>query len=370
MPQSVYVYDPTAHDPLSQVRGIGRYLQILKENFSSNMIFTDNLRRISADSILINPFFNFLKQPLLMTRLAKKQIAVIHDLIPLKYPDHFPAGIKGRLNIFLNKLALKNYDLIITDSQTSKKDIVQILNQPEEKTKVIYPCLPKIFFRSKVEDLKSKVYNNTIYEILNTKYCLYVGDATWNKNLVNLAKALKIINLPCIFVGKVFSNVVGGERRGAPTSRADKLASEAGAGARQDPPLYDPWKREFNQFLELAKNDKRFIFAGYIPDDQLIELYKHAKLNILVSRDEGFGFSYFEAAFQSCPSVLSNIPVLKETASDTALFCDPENPNDIADKIGELYFNEDLRKKLGEKAKQRLKNFSSTNFKKSFLNLY
>src|SRR3989338_703841 len=98
----IYCFDPTANDSLSNESGGGRYLQILKECFKDKWIFTDDLR-ITTDSIFVNPFYNFLQKPLSLRRVAKKQIAVIHDLIPLKYPEHFPVGVKGKFNIFLNK---------------------------------------------------------------------------------------------------------------------------------------------------------------------------------------------------------------------------------------------------------------------------
>ena len=163
MKQKVFVYDPTASDKLSSVRGIGRYLQILKENFEGEFEFVSDLSSIihHQESIFINPFLNFLQPPLTLRRIAKKQIAVIHDLIPLKYPSHYPAGIKGSLYIFLNKLTLKNYDLIITDSEASKLDIINILGIQENKIKVIYPCLPKVFsMKYEVSSIKTE----------NTKY--------------------------------------------------------------------------------------------------------------------------------------------------------------------------------------------------------
>lgn len=333
MKSSVCVFDPTESDTQSKVRGIGRYLQILKENFP-DWTFSNDLSNFQTfkplNSVFINPFFNFLLTPLVMKRIAHKQIAVIHDLIPLKYPDHFPIGIRGKLNIFLNKLALKNYDRIITDSEASKSDIIKILGIKESKITVIYPCLPKIFIGK----------NNALYSILNSPFCLYVGDATWNKNLVNLAKALKIINVTCIFVGKVF----------------EKTTS-----------LDHPWQKEFKLFLEEIKDDKRFILKGYVSDEDLIGLYKNSQLNILPSRDEGFGFSYFEAASQMCPSVLADINVLHEISDNNAMFANPNDPHALADAIGELYFHKETRNAFGQKANKRQQQFSPTEFKKQFL---
>ncbi len=344
MQSSVFVYDPTVHDEQSKVRGVGRYLEILRENFQDEWKFTNNLSLISkhAPSVFINPFFNFLQKPVAMRRVAKKQIAVVHDLIPLKYPDSFPIGIKGKINVFLSNLALKNYDTIVTDSQASKRDIIRILKLSENVIKVIYPCLPKVFLKSKSETPNSKLGINSNSKNLKiaSGFCLYVGDATWNKNLVNLAKAIKIANVTCVFVGKVFTD-------------ADKLSN--------------PWQNELKEFLSETRNDKRFILAGFLPDKELINLYKQTKLNILLSRDEGFGFSFLEAASQGTPSVLSDIEVFRELASDSASFSSFEDCYEAANKIGEIYFNKGMQKNLGLKALQRSKYFDTTRFKSEFL---
>jgi len=359
MKSSVYVFDPTTSDSQSRVRGVGRYLQLLKENFEKEFIFINNLSSIQdlGSSIFINPFFNFLQPPLVMRRIAQKQIAVIHDLIPLKYPDHFPAGIKGNINIYLNKLALKNYDLIATDSEASKKDILQILRIEESRVRVIYPCLPHQLtnYNSQITNHKSNSnfplrpsdFEGRVKFQISNSFCLYVGDATWNKNLVNLARAIKIANVNCVFVGKVFN-------------QESSLPSEALAK--------DGWQKEFKEFIELTRNDKRFIFTGFIEDYELVKLYQQAKVNILVSSDEGFGFSYLEAAKFACPSVLSDIPVLREISnSQGAVFANPNDPNEIADKIGEIYFHPDLRNKLSLEAQQRAKYFNLEKFKKELM---
>ncbi|MCS6956373.1 MAG: glycosyltransferase family 4 protein [Patescibacteria group bacterium] len=339
----VFVYDSTSLDKKSAVRGVGRYLQILKENFP-DWTFINNIENLKLkikNSIFINPFFNFLKPPLTLNRLAKKQIAVIHDLIPLKYPFYFPTGIRGKINIFLNKLALKNYDLIITDSKASKDDITNILKIPENKIKVVYPCLPRSFLKLKIENLKLKIEN----------YCLYVGDATWNKNLVNLAKAIKIANVACVMVGKIF------EKENINLNKSIK----------------NKWLKEYQQFLKETENDKRFIFAGFLKDEELINYYQNASLNILASRDEGFGFSFLEASSCGCPSILSNIKVFKEISQEkldsNLCFFDPNNPYDIADKIVQIYFDKKIQKKLANEAKKISRFFLPEKFKKEFLKI-
>ena len=378
----VLCFDPTSSDTKSKVRGVGRYLQILKENFPEWQ-YSSNIKHQTSNTF-IHPFFNFLQKPLTLKRIAKKQIAVIHDLIPLKYPSKFPAGLRGNFNIFLNKITLKKYDLIVTDSLASKKDIIQILKIPEEKVRVIYPCLPKVFKKvssSKYQVLRKKTKKerplNSYSLLLNTNFCLYVGDATWNKNLVNLAKAIKIANVTCVLVGKVFRINSPSESEGSLTSaksdKSEKLKfSDESRIFLNSSGLSDfnnPWQKELKEFFQLIKDDKRFIFLGYVADEDLIKLYKKASLNILPSRDEGFGFSYLEASSQGCPSVLSDIPVFKEIAKDSSLFANPENPNDLADKIIELYLDKNRQKILGDAAKKRSQFFSCEKFKKNFLEI-
>jgi len=293
MENRVHVFDPTPIDEQSRYRGVGRYLQLLKENFSQ-WTFSSNLamKQFNNEMVFINPFFNFLQPPLLMKRIAKKQIAVIHDLIPLKYPEHFPAGFRGNINIFLNKLALRNYDTIVTDSEASKKNIIKILGMDQSKIKVIYPCLPRIFTNLKSQAPNPKQIQNAndqnskhlersnLFGTWNLElgnYCIYVGDATWNKNLVNLAKAIKIINVPCVFVGKVFEGLTldAGNLKVDNEDRNSRLENPDSNLKFQDPVsnfkhrasgFTNLWQQEFHQFLKLVENDKRFIFAGFIDE--------------------------------------------------------------------------------------------------------
>jgi glycosyltransferase involved in cell wall biosynthesis len=337
----VVVYDPTTTDEQSRVRGVGRYLQILQENFPEWTYTNDFsvIEQLPASAIFLNPFFNPFQPPLNTKKIIAKQLTVVHDLIPVKYPAHFPAGIKGKLNLLANKKMLEQSLIIITDSEASKQDIKEKFKIPETKIKVIYPCLPQIFTKSEKEK------KPTNYQLPTTDYCLYVGDATWNKNLVNLAKAIKAADVTCVFVGKVFGQI----------NRLTKVENA--------------WQKELVEFFILARGDPRFVFAGFISDQELIALYKNARANLLVSRDEGFGFSYLEAASQQTPSLLADIPVLHEISQDAALFVDEQKPETIAEKIRALMSTEELRQTLGQEAKERLRFFSGDKFKKDFLSL-
>ena len=328
----LFVYDPTKTDSLSKVRGVGRYLQTLKETLPKNTVFTSNLNAVPFDSIIINPFINLIQPPLMTKRIAKKQIGVIHDIIPLQFPQHFPVGLRGKLNAWRNKEAIKLYDVIVTDSEASKGKIIEKLKVLSSKLRVIFPTLPSIF--NQEVSIKKKVSSANVpsFQLLNTSYLIYVGDVTWNKNLVNLAKAIKLGTMPCVFVGKTFL-------------KEELRITNYG--------LQSGWLQEGREFMKLAENDKRFSFPGFVSDNQLKTLYKNAVANVLVSREEGFGFSYFEAASQKTPSILSDIDIFHETSGEVALFVDQNNPENIAQGIKKFSTEKTLRKSLGQKAFER-----------------
>ncbi len=340
MQERVFVYDPTATDAKSKVRGVGRYMQLLKETFTEAFHFSPDLQGIAAKKpgVFINPFLNTLTFPLLYRRIAPRQVAVIHDLIPMKYPNRFPTGFKGKLATILNNMLINLYDVIVTDSQASKQDIISILRIPEEKVKVAYPCLPERF-------AEPGNGANTL-KIPPLPFSLYVGDATWNKNLVNIARAVQLIGIPCVFVGRVFQETL-----------------DSGV------PLVNPWQQELKEFLDIARNNPRFIFPGFISDRDLAELYRNAAVNILVSRDEGFGFSYVEASALGCPSILADHAIFREIAQDAAVFVESENPQTLAEEI-RLFAQDRDRNGIRNKALERSKFFNRDSFRRQFTDAF
>ena len=363
MSSRIVVYDPTIKDEQSKVRGVGRYLQIMYENLPE-FSFVSEVGKIPKDSIFINPFFSIIQWPLSFRKVATKQIAVIHDLIPLKYPQHFPIGLKGKFFRLLNGFLLKNYDLIVTDSFESKKSIIMYLKIPENHIKVIYPTVPHLFLPHldqnatghtpfhkfeghSVADF-SGMSTNALIEHTDLKnlenYIIYVGDATWNKNLLNFMHAVKMTNLTCVCVGKVFKE-----------------------NQMQNNP--HPWQKMLYMFLKQIANDRRFIIPGYISDTELLALYKKAKVNVLVSFDEGFGLSYIEAGLAGTPSVLSDIPIFREIAKDGAVFANPQDPKNIAQKIAELYYDNKTNETMRIKAFTRAQDFNPSLFRNQWIEL-
>src|SRR3989344_1337554 len=159
-----------------KVRGIGSYTQQLVEEFKKgdygiDFEFFDSQNFSSSSDLIHYPYFDLFFHTLPIKK-AKPRIVTIHDVIPLVFPKFFPIGIKGALNLFLQKRALAKVDAVICDSETSKKDIISKLSFPGEKIRVVY-LAPGPNFK--------KINTSQLFKIKNKyslpeKFVLYVGD--------------------------------------------------------------------------------------------------------------------------------------------------------------------------------------------------
>ena len=103
----------------------------------------------------------------------------------------------------------------------------------------------------------------------------------------------------------------------------------------------------------------RVHFTGFVEDDLLKQFVKHADALVLPSFYEGFGLPPLEAMACGCPALVSErSPRLPEACGDAALYCDPYNPRDIADKLALLMKDEGLRTSLRQKGLVRAKRFT------------
>lgn len=347
----VYVFDPTATDTASKVRGVGTYLQTYHENFGNEFQFTNSIQSVPKNAIFIQPFYNILNSPThWFSKISRRQIAVIHDVIPLKFPQYFPIGFGKKLGLYFHKaFSLKKYDMIITDSFHSKRDIIHYLKIPEKKVQVVYPTIKHIFRRpmalsdaydtSVIDPDKDQQFAQNFHathldihadspSVLSSipfqDFCIYVGDGTWNKNLITLANAIQIAQIPCVVVGKAFSDF-----RARMQTQGTSLKVH-------------PWEKQLHKFCTTTYNNPLFHFTGFVSDHDLVSLYKRAKVNVLISYDEGFGLSYLEASYLGTPSVLADTPLFHETASRDGVFAKVNDPNDVADKIRKLVYDKNL----------------------------
>ncbi len=98
----------------------------------------------------------------------------------------------------------------------------------------------------------------------------------------------------------------------------------------------------FGELKKLIEDHKLPIqFKGKVSNVR--EVFLNYDIYVMSSKYEGFGIAAIEAMSQGLPVMLSDIPVLREVTSDTALFFDINNPSALADLIkGVLAGKQDL----------------------------
>lgn len=309
-------------------RGIGAYVRGLETGLAeveTDLEITFGDPKQDKYDLVHYPYFDIFARSL---PLWKKSLIMvtIHDLIPLKYPKLFPAGIRGNLNWQIQKQLLKSVDHVVTDSQASKLDILELTDFPEEKISIVYLAAEARFTPrpDKVGKSFRKRHN------LQDNLLGYVGDINFNKNLPALIRA----------VGKV-ENV-----HLAIVTRADLESKIPEALA-----------------IKLAINDSqigsRIQVLKLKSADELVEFYSALSWYVQPSIDEGFGLPVLEAMQTGTPVISAKGGSLPEVVGEAGIYFDPHDVDDIAEKIHQaLGMTEKQRKKYIQQGLSQSKRFT------------
>lgn len=330
-----------------KVRGVGFYLEHLKSALlkyypQNDYIFFERGQNLPKDTGLIHfPYFEpfFLALPIYK---RFKTVVTVHDLTPIAFPSAFPRGIKGELKWQMQRFSLKKTNAIITDSQSSKRDIKRFIGVNESKIKVVYLAAGEGFERFKINDLRLKKTREK-YE-LPERFLLYVGDVTPNKNLPRLLDAVTELDLPIVMVGK---NLL--------TTDYDKE---------------NPWNRDLNRIWEIASKNKKIMRLGFVPDEDLVAIYNLAEVFIMPSLYEGFGLPILEAMACGCPVITSKEGSLAEVAGDSAYFVDAYDVEDIKSGIKKVFNDKSLQEELRKKGLINVNKYSWEKTAKETLEVY
>ena len=229
-----------------------------------------------------------------------KRITVIHDLTPILFPEwhRWHSGVLQK--IFLPHI-LKRTDYILTNSLTTENELHRIYPFTRSKTWMIYPGFKNLV----------PVDNETAfiekYHTASIPYFLFVGTLEPRKNLSLLLDAFTI------FKSKTLSKT--------------RLIIAGGKG----------WKNEafFERFNQHPfKND--IVITGYLSNEELSFLYRHALAFIYPSQYEGFGFPVIEAMSAGTQVITTAKTSMDEITSPYATTFRNNDPQDLADKMVQI----------------------------------
>lgn len=315
---------------LNSQRGIGFYtkylIESLKKYTSEEILVIGSQKNSVKVDVMHYPFFDFFRASLPIKK-DFPTVVTIHDTTPLVFPKHYPPGLKGKINFFKQKLALKKVRAVITDSKSSTKDIEKYLNVNDKKIFPIYLSVREVFKNTKgiksIEQIKRKY---SLPEV----FFIYIGDVNWNKNLLNLTEAIVESKKDICFVGKGFSQ-----------SSLDHLELKS-----------------FKQFHEKFSNHPNVHILGFVEEVDLVLLLNGAKGLLLPSFYEGFGLPILEAQACGVPVITSNVSSMPEIAGAGALLINPSSVKNIKEAIELISNNSELRNQLIKKGFNNLERFS------------
>lgn len=328
----------------SRFRGIGMYssrlITALEHSEGVGVVQTAAGDKLDNIDILHYPYFDFFFLTLPLVKKVKT-VVTIHDCIPLVFPDQYPTGINGKIKFAIQKYSLKNVDAILTDSESSKKDIVRFLTVPENKIHVVYLAADPIFKKLPDNSEKLKIVSKK-YK-LPSEYLLYVGDVNYNKNLIRLIEAFSKVddeNLHLVIVGKSFEN---------------KTLKET---------------KQILNMIEALNISKRVHLTGFIPNEDLLVIYNLAKVYCMPSLYEGFGLQILEAMACGVPVVTSNVSSTSEISGKAALLVNPLNTDEISAAINKLTTDKIFRDKMIKLGSDQVNNFSWNKTAQETINVY
>jgi len=208
-------------------------------------------------------------------------------------------------------------DLILTVSEFSRQDIIEVLKLSPARVRSVYLGLPD-----------RPAFGSGVGEP-GERFILALGAMDSRKNLGVLFEAFHL------------------HKKAVPNNIRLVVAGI------EKPEL-------FIKKLDLANHpfSKEITCRGFVSDDELMALYRQCICFVYPSMYEGFGLPPLEAMAAGAPVIASKTTSVGEVVGGAGLLFDPRSPADLAEKIGFLLANPGLADDLRKKGEERLKVFS------------
>ena len=255
-----------------------------------------------------------------------RKITVIHDLQHKRLPRNFGAVERQAWN-FAVWSAVRVSDRLVTPSQTAKADVANVYGVPEDRITVIPHGVEESFFGLK----ENVAYDESLLaeaKIPDRPYLLAVSTLHPHKNWERLIEAYSKI---------------------------------AGEGLEEDLVIAGLPGKSWERIHDCVTNSglaDRVHLVGWTPRPVLSSLFKYATALIFPSTFEGFGLPVIEAMAAELPVACSDIPVLRETAGEAAVFFDPLSVDQIAEALTRVLSDAALRNELVNLGRTRAAGFT------------
>jgi glycosyltransferase involved in cell wall biosynthesis len=249
-----------------------------------------------------------------------KRIINIYDLVFLKYSDYIDSVVQHYEKRI--QQCLKWTDLVLTISESSKRDIVEYLGVDPER--VYVTPLASRYSCDYLSDEQSERLKASVDYDFSVPYLLFVSTIEPRKNITSIIAAFNRLKQK----HKIEHHLVLIGRKGwhyEPIFAAIE---------------HSPWNNQIHHL-------------DYLSDELVALFYSKADAFVYPSHYEGFGLPVLEAMTLGTPVITSNTSSLPEVAGDAALLIDPNDSTSLADAILNVISDSQLREKLISKGKER-----------------
>ena len=239
-----------------------------------------------------------------------RSVAMVHDLIPLRFPQR-----RSALTLYFRQVVpwvLRQAVHLLCNSQATALDVIRRFRIPEHKITPIPLAYDAQHFRP--------------LGLPRRNYFLYVGRPDPHKNVERIIRAFALVP------GERELWLVGGYDR-----------------------RYTPQLQGLGVALGLGD---RLRFLDYVPHGDLPRLYGQALALVFPSLWEGFGLPVLEAMACGTPVITSQGSALPEVAGDAALLVDPYGVGDIAAAMGAIADDQGLAPQLTAAGLAQVQRFS------------
>lgn len=254
-------------------------------------------------------------------------VVTIHDLTAERFPEIFYPTRLSRALRHLRRRLFRLTTLVITDSEASRKHILEHFAIHPEQVRVVPLAVNGSF------DGSQPLPAAQPRPLQHRPYILYVGALDFRKNLSALLKAFAALKHHAALPHRLI--LVGHFDPSRPTLYPDlrSLARSLGVENQAD-------------------------FLGLVPDPELPAWYRNADLFVFPSLYEGFGLPPLEAMASGVPVVCSDAASLPEVVGDAALLVDARDEQALAAAMQRVLSDSALARDLRTRGLARAQQFT------------
>ncbi len=264
-------------------------------------------------------------------------VVTVHDLSFLRLPECADPGLRSYLEQTVPRSVARAHR-ILADSESTRRDLIELLGVPPEKITVLLPGIEARF--RPVRDPARLVEVRGRYK-LPEWFILSVSTLEPRKNFARLIAAYAQMRRQ---TGLPHQLVIGGQPGWLYQAIYDQVRRE-GLGAQVS-------------------------FLGFVADEDLPALYTLADLFAFPSLYEGFGLTPLEAMACGAPVVLSDNSSLPEVGGNAVLYVDATDGDAIADAMARVLGNANLRVRLSDLGRAQAARFTWTTAAEKLVEAY